>query len=371
MSPFASGIVAALEHFGICVDRVNLPATKHFGFHHPIYASAVLTWTRSQAAEILYQRHIDEAEAEQIRRTLLARSPYGDIVLNGASSVIVDLRATTHGFPLLDELATQGYIEYAALGLPLPNGKTQPISFAAKTPFIDRLNSVLPQLQSILACTVDGLYQGSVANQLAQSYIGRMSGRRVLAGDFVRGNTLSLKAGLLFCDLRNFTAMSERHGSLEVVRIINQTFEAVGANIDKQGGEILKFIGDAMLAVFPVDNATPPAELVDRMIDTVQGSLNELPELSTSLGVDISVGFGVHLGEVQYGNIGTPDRLDFTVMGPAVNLTSRLESMSKTLKVSAVFSEAVGTLSKRLEYHSKVAIKGIERPVNCWVLPTQ
>ena len=189
ISPFVSGIFVALEHFGISVDRVNLPATKHFGFHHPIYASAISTWTRGQATDTVYQRHIDEAEADKMRRKLLANSPYANIVSKGASSVMMKLRETTEGFPFLDELASQGYIEYAALGLPLPNGKVQPISFASKKTFIDRLNAAFPQVQSILSCTIDGLYQGSVANQLAQSYIGRMSGRRVLAGDFVRGNT--------------------------------------------------------------------------------------------------------------------------------------------------------------------------------------
>ena len=126
-----------------------------------------------------------------------------------------------------------------------------------------------------------------------------------------------------------------------------------------------------MLAVFPIDGVTTHEKVVDSMIDTVRDSLAELPKLSESLGVPISVGFGVHLGDVQYGNIGTPDRLDFTVMGPAVNLASRLEGMTKTLQIDAVFSEAIGAISNRLKFHAKVDVKGIEHPVDCWALTFQ
>lgn len=139
--------------------------------------------------------------------------------------------------------------------------------------------------------------------------------------------------------------------------------EEVGREAEARGGEILNFISGAMLVVFPVDGDRDAVALA--MVGTAQASLDGM----SALECDVHIGFGGNIGEVDQGNIGTPDRLDFTVMGPAVNLASRLESLCKPLKADAVFSavvaEAPGVALLPAGRHT---VKGVAEPVEAFVL---
>ena len=129
----------------------------------------------------------------------------------------------------------------------------------------------------------------------------------------------------MFCDVRGFTALSETVGT-GIISIVNTLFEVIGIEAQQRGGEILKFIGDAMLLIFrPKDEEY--CAVAQSMVKTVESAQRRIADVAARLGYDVSVGFGCHIGDVIYGNIGTPRRLDFTVMGLAVNLTSRLESL--------------------------------------------
>ena len=172
----------------------------------------------------------------------------------------------------------------------------------------------------------------------------------------------------MFCDVRGFTALSQKLGT-DIIATMNQLFEAIGEEAEKRGGEILKFIGDAMLLIFRLDDSTHDA--VSRaMLETVDSARCRIEAVSASSGHSLSVGFGCHIGNVIYGNIGTPSRLDFTVMGPAVNLASRLESLCKTVNATAVFSEAVNRHCSGLASAGTHQLKGIEESVPVWIVPS-
>ena len=176
-----------------------------------------------------------------------------------------------------------------------------------------------------------------------------------------------MKAGVMFCDVRGFTALSQRVGG-QIIPIMNQLFEAIGDKAERRGGEILKFIGDAMLLIFPWGEQNQ-ADVARAMLKTLEEARTRVEAVARHTGHAVSAGFGCHIGDVIYGNIGAPERLDFTVMGSCVNLASRLESLCKPLEADAVFSKSVSAHCPQRVPAGSHALKGIDDPVPVWVIP--
>jgi adenylate cyclase len=174
----------------------------------------------------------------------------------------------------------------------------------------------------------------------------------------------------MFCDVRGFTAMSERLGAEKIVATMNQIFQCIEDQVRVHLGEILKFIGDALLIVFPREDCDHDKELGAKMIECALNAIRTVEDLGREINLPLSVGFGCHIGEVLYGNIGTETRLDFTVMGPAVNLTSRLESMCKSLGAQLTVSTLVAEGNQeKLTSFGFHKMKGIKEEVEVWGIP--
>lgn len=362
--PLTVGIRDALAVEGIAVQRVQLPMSRLSGFRHPTYGLVLATWaddTGFDGSEVLTHQFLDGLRAPGVENT-----PFADIVLRGGTQLFLDLDQDDGGFASLAALRERGFRGYCALGLPLPGGDHQPLSVCRRGPFSDDELQRLLDLRHLLAAVVYAAYRTSQALRVAEAYIGADSGPRVLAGEIQRGSTRRVEAGIVFCDIRGFTPLSEKLGAEEVVAVVNEVFAAVGAAAEPRGGEILKFIGDAMLIVFPVQPGVGgPAAVARAMVQTAAASMVAVEGLDSG----VRVGFGGHIGEVVQGNIGTPTRLDFTVMGPAVNLASRLEGLCKVLGVGAAFSAAVGGLAgEGLVRAGEHRVKGVKTPVEVWVL---
>ncbi len=196
------------------------------------------------------------------------------------------------------------------------------------------------------------------------TYVGKRTGEKVLSGMIQRGDADIIKAALWFSDLRDFTHITETLPAKQVLEMLNEYFEFDAAAVTAHGGEILRFIGDAMLIVFPIDDdmcqKTACNAAIDSAIDA-QSTLASLNHRRRRHGQpEIKFGVGLNVGKVVYGNVGAPDRLDFTVMGPTVNRTARLESLTKELDrnilFSKEFSESIDAPSEYLGMHS---MKGI------------
>jgi adenylate cyclase len=170
-----------------------------------------------------------------------------------------------------------------------------------------------------------------IALDLLAHYLGRAPAERVYAGQIERGDVTRIEAAILICDLRGFTSMTDRAQHGEIVTLLNRWFEVVGAAIGEHRGDILKFMGDGLLTVFPLEESR--AATCDRALDAALAALAGTETLNGNLAreerVPLAFGIGLHWGEVEFGNIGTRDRLDFTVIGPAVNLASRLQELTK------------------------------------------
>ncbi len=359
--PLTVGIRDALASEGVAVERVQLPMSRLSGFRHPTYGLVLATWaddTGFDGSEVLTHAALDRIAGPGV-----AKTPFAPIVLEGVPHILRDLGHDTGGFATLERLRARGFRGHCALGLPLPGGDNQPLSVCSRRPFTPAQLAAMVALRPLLAMVVYAAYRSSQALRVAEAYIGRVAGPRVLAGEIQRGSTQRVEAGIVFCDIRGFTPLSDSLGAEQVVALVNEIFAAVEAEAAPRGGEILKFIGDAMLIVFA--GGGDRARLAAAMVETAAASLAAV----AALGHGVRIGFGGHIGEVVQGNIGTPTRLDFTVMGPAVNLASRLEGLSKPLGVGAAFSGAVGeALPGRLAAAGPQRVKGLADPVAVWVL---
>jgi len=222
-----------------------------------------------------------------------------------------------------------------------------------------RINAVLPSLA--LAAYRITLLDLTVA--MLDTYVGLSAGRRVLSGDIRRGFGTTLKAALLFADLRGFTALADT-GGMDLISRLDQHLEAMAEPVAERGGEVLKFIGDGLLAVFPITDEQPQERACAAAVHAAQAALernaavNALHADQPQLSLDVAL----HCGDVFYGNIGAAGRLDFTVIGPAVNETSRMEALCDALGCSVVMSASVAAAcpvpTRRLGYHSLRGVAG-------------
>jgi adenylate cyclase len=219
------------------------------------------------------------------------------------------------------------------------------------------LNCALPAF----AAAAELINLERMSRVLLQTYIGKSTGNRVNAGEIRRGDVSRIRAVLLFSDLRGFTQLSEALPGESIIDLLNEYFETLSAPFTAAGGEILKFIGDAMLAIMPVDGNGDAAvrETCEIALAAANEAVAALAHLNDGCRMAgkpcFSAGLALHMGEVLYGNIGTPDRLDFTVIGPAVNLVSRIEHFcadaGHPLVLSADFAHAVSVPMQSLGRH--------------------
>jgi adenylate cyclase len=224
-----------------------------------------------------------------------------------------------------------------------------------------------------------GIYQAQTARQVAYTYLGRRTGARVLSGEMARGASARIEATIAFVDVRGFTRLSSELAVDRVVELLNASFEVVDRHAQIAGGEILKFMGDAALIVFPHD-AADVAPCFD-ILEAMAAMADEVHERTESLGRPIRVGVGLHAGQVMYGNVGANGRHDFTVLGPAVNLASRLETLSKQLDATIVVSQAFvercsvtcpslafaeARLGGTIMEHGDQHVAGIDEPLVVW-----
>jgi adenylate cyclase len=251
----------------------------------------------------------------------------------------------TGRFPVFADLRAEGVTDYIALPLLFMDGSVHASSWTTKAPggFTDaqllELRSVVPPLTRLIE--VVGLRR--VATMLLDTYVGNRAGERILGGQIRRGHTETMRAAIWLSDLRGFTALSDRLPAETVVDILNGYFDCQVPSIRKHGGEILKFMGDGLLAVFPIArDDSNIAEVCGRVLEAARESREHVEAMHYPNGNAVErfrFGVALHVGNILFGNIGGGDRLDFTCIGPAVNLAARLEKIAGKLHRIVVASE--------------------------------
>jgi adenylate cyclase len=232
--------------------------------------------------------------------------------------------------------------------------------------------ALLRRAAGLLATPLEVVVTRQTAATLLATYLGRRSGARVLAGAVQRGDGGTIHAVLWYSDLRGFTALSESLPRDRVIALLNAHFERLAAPIKAFGGEVLKFMGDGLLAIFPTE-AGGAAQACDLALRAARGARAGMAALNSERRAagesPLAFGLALHLGDVMHGNIGAPDRLDFTVIGPAVNVASRLEALCKELDrpvlVSAAFASAC---VEDLEPIGSYPLPGVTQPAEVFTL---
>jgi adenylate cyclase len=349
---------------------------------HPVHEGRVFRWRREGDeghTEAIEYGPTDEGEAAESWR----RSPFFRLVESGGSRLRIRLAAgETTEFASVVEMQQEGMTDYLAMITRFAAdgviGEMDCVysSWTTDHPggFDDGQVEALTGLLPMLALAVKCVSLTRIAGTLVETYLGRDAGRRVLAGRIRRGVAETIDAVLWYSDLRGFTAVTDRAAPHEVIPLLNDYAEAVISAVHDSGGDVLKLIGDGTLAIF-TSEATGDA--CRRAIEAEAALRQRVDELNRRrAGKDLpitDVYLGLHVGEVFYGNIGSKDRLDFTVVGPAVNEVSRIAAMCRSAErnvlLSAAFAEATAAAERaRLVSVGRYALRGVERPQELFTL---
>jgi adenylate cyclase len=249
-------------------------------------------------------------------------------------------------FPLFDDLREEGVTEYIALPLMQVDGTVHVSSWTTKQPggftdaHIEAIRALVPPLSRLIEVT----RLRFMSTILLDTYVGNRAGERIMRGQIRRGHAESMQAAIWLSDLRGFTALSDRLPAETVVDILNQYFDCQVSAIATHGGEVLKFMGDGLLAVFPIDEYIGDAgKACAKVLEAAREARANVEAMRFPIGETIErfrFGVALHVGRILYGNIGGGNRLDFTCIGPAVNLAARLEKMASRLHRTVVASNA-------------------------------
>ncbi len=357
---------------GVPLDR----ATIHMPQLHPQVRARSMYWRRDSS-------EVTEASREhgiEISGDYL-NSPVR-LIFDGGPMIRrhIETPDCPRDFPILDEIEAEGCTDYTMWPLPFSSGgPVNAISFATKRPGgfdpddLAAMEAVLPAFGAVMEMA----HMRRTARNLLETYLGPNSGERVLAGKIKRGDGEVIDAVLWYCDLRNFTELSETLPLDEVIGLLNDYFETVAAPVKALGGEILKFMGDAMLAIFPLAGRTAEGACAACCtgLDAAQQALDGIAALNakrTAAGKPaLRCGVALARGHVMYGNIGDVERLDFTVIGPAVNLATRLEDLTRDLGLDppVVFShEVAANCGRQSRSLGRFKLKGIAEEQEAFTL---
>jgi adenylate cyclase len=350
-----------LQRAGIPVKR----ATLHVLIHHPQWLGARFMWADGMR----------EAEIARVDYDVRGRSEYIGSPANEIQDGATEVRENLAGDPSLrrkhavyDEMRAKGLTDYVAWPLYHTLGKRHIVTFAT-----DRVGGFdgahiasLRKLLPILALVSEIRVKNRLARTLLETYVGSHAGELILAGATRRGSGTTVRAAIMICDLRDFTAISDNWPRDDVIELLNGYFDAISEPVARHGGEILKFMGDGLLAIFPLSQPSACANLLHALTEARQGMIAFNQKHSESGRAPLNYGVGVHVGDVMYGNIGSRTRLDFTVIGPAVNMASRLEALTKQLGRKVLLSRAFADFVQSdfdLERVGEHAVRGFSEPI--------
>jgi adenylate cyclase len=342
---------------------------------HPEFAGKGYVWRRGKGVEVGIRAHSDNRTGKQ-------DAEYRDnplpVVFEQQKTVRVRLQEVEPRAPLLKELKAEGATDYVALPLIFSTGHVDALSVVSDHPSGFSMSDLdrMFLLQFAFTRIVETHSLRDMAVNLLNAYVGRAAGERILAGEVRRGEGQTIEAVIWYCDLRGFTRASDALPRDTIIALLNDYFDAMGAIVTDAGGEILKFMGDGLLAIFPVpegSKATETAQRAARAAASVSDAMLVLNRIRSAAGEPtVRFGLALHIGEVMFGNIGASQRLDFTVIGPAVNHAARLEKLCSQLDRPVVFSAAMAGLLPEGEVQplGKHALKDIDEPQAIYGLRT-
>jgi adenylate cyclase len=345
---------------GAPIDRLTL----NFPTLNPLFVATSATWTRKTNKTVPFLARHDILLSDRY-----IGSPMQQLhqTMRSVRQSLIDLPEDAH--LAYTELAEAGFTDYYAMPITFSRGRGS--AFIIVTKAVDGFSQCdvrnLKRLRDYFAPILEVASLRHLSTSLMNTYVGKRTGEKVLSGMVKRGDADVINAALWFSDLRDFTHLTETLPANQLLQMLNEYFEFVAAAVTSRGGEILRFIGDAMLIVFPIGGKVSKKSACIAALNSARDAQQTLAAINhrrrRHSQPEIDFGVGLNVGEVIYGNVGAPDRLDFTVMGPAVNRTARLESLTKkigeNILVSKDFSDQVDCPMHYLGEHD---MKGIAKP---------
>jgi adenylate cyclase len=276
-------------------------------------------------------------------------------------------------FAILDDLRRQGMTDYLAFVQLFEKGSSKAMMGSWSTDdesgFSDGVISSLLQVQNQLAVATRMAVLSKLADNLLSTYLGEDAGRRVLSGQIKRGDGETIRAAVVMADMRNSTEMVEREGRRVFIRTLNQFFDTIAVPFHGNSGQILSFMGDGFLAVYPCERQREQSETACRAAlaaaNTATTSMAQLNQVRTAAGLEqIGFGIGLHIGNVIFGNVGLRDRLTFSAFGLAVHQAQRLEALTRRYPAEIIASEEfVNYCGGQWAKLGTEVLRGIEYPV--------
>ena len=280
-------------------------------------------------------------------------------------------------FGMLEELREQGYTHYAIFPLRYTSGSVNAISWATKRPhgFEPADLAFFEMLLPAYAVITELKAVRRFVNTMLSTYVGHEPMRLILDGQVRRGDLRTIDAALMLVDLRDFTLLSDQLSPRAVVRILNEYFDCVFPPVREIGGEIMEIMGDGVLAIFRHEPTESPADACRDALSAARQALAAIAERNRRERPGeplLQAGIALHYGTVSYGNIGSGDRLDFTIVGPDVNLLSRIERFCRELDRSLIMSEPfVGMLGRPMWELGSFELRGFARMQRLFELPEE
>ena len=369
------GLCERLMRAGIPLLRVNVYQPTL----HPMIGGHLFIWWRGDpvARQEDWDRNVNELRSDE------ALSPFEHMISTDTQKLRrrLDRYDETPKFPLFDEFGQRGGTDYFAIQTRFgPTSALGPVdriltSWLTDAPdgFPDAHLTAIEQVVPSLALAAKGSSTYRIANTVIETYLGRDAGQRVLSGAIERGSGETIRATLWYCDLRGFTKLADTIPRDRLLAMLDDYFECMVATVQEFRGQVLKFMGDGLLAIFTLDD---DAESCRAALNAAERALHRVEKLTAARkasGLPVSeFSIGLHLGEVMYGNIGARDRLDFTVVGPAVNEASRIEAMCRGLEqnlvISSAFAKAAKGSTDRLVSLGRYALRGVRKPQELFTL---
>jgi len=359
--------IASFDEFAWRLVAAGMPllrVTFHTATLHPQFLGTTMTWWRDSGETVQVMIAHEVAEAIPYEKNPVRRVCYGRETLRRR----LDLPDDELDFEVLIELRGRGGTDYVALPIDGVYAAAYMLTFVTDRPqgFSEDELTDLARVGQRLSITADRHNQWWITHNLLCAYLGANTGPKVLTGEIRRGTGMALTAVLWSSDLRGFTERSDRLPSERMIAILNALFEAEAAEIRGHGGEILKFIGDGLLAIFPIAGAASVAAVATTAVAAAYKAIAAVARLADHPAMDgeppLDIVIALHVGTVHYGNIGAADRLDFTVIGPAVNLVSRIENAAKMLGQPIVVSAELAATLDGVVSLGRYQLRGLSEP---------
>ena len=335
---------------------------------HPLTIGRSFVWKPNEEVEVFEAPHALASDAGFLTSPVLRVKTTGEAIRRRLAAPDCPL-----DFPILAELREEAVTDYLAFPLRFTNAEIHVATFTTRRPggFSAEQSTALEALVAPLARVAEVRALRATAVSLLNAYVGRDAGERILAGRIRRGDSETIRAVIWLSDMRGFTKRADTMPPAALIELLNVFFDNLVPAIEAEGGEVLKFMGDGLLAIFRIADDAEIGVVRARALRAARQAESNIAALRAAEGGhDLRFGLALHVGEALYGNIGAGARLDFTCIGPAVNMAARLEKIAarlgRTVVASAAFAEG---LAEDFVALGDFELAGFRQPQTVYGLP--